>query len=33
MPPLGHFSLIRYTKAAGSGAEARGEAARIGGAA
>jgi phosphatidylethanolamine/phosphatidyl-N-methylethanolamine N-methyltransferase len=31
MPPLGHFSLIRYAKAAGSGAGAAGETERIGG--
>jgi phosphatidylethanolamine/phosphatidyl-N-methylethanolamine N-methyltransferase len=31
MPPLGHFSLIRYAKVAGSGAEAVGETAQIGG--
>jgi phosphatidylethanolamine/phosphatidyl-N-methylethanolamine N-methyltransferase len=31
MPPLGHFSLIRYAKAAGSGAEVAGERAQIGG--
>jgi phosphatidylethanolamine/phosphatidyl-N-methylethanolamine N-methyltransferase len=31
MPPLGHFSLIRYAKAAGSGAEVASERAQIGG--
>jgi phosphatidylethanolamine/phosphatidyl-N-methylethanolamine N-methyltransferase len=31
MPPLGHFSLIRYAKAAGSGAEVAGQRAQIGG--
>jgi phosphatidylethanolamine/phosphatidyl-N-methylethanolamine N-methyltransferase len=31
MPPLGHFSLIRYGKVAGSAAKAVGETAQIGG--